>query len=98
MSRTYEDYSRSGRSEEINSYLVPAILAMFCCFPLGILPLVFALQVKGRIERGDIAGARHSANLAKIWSVTFLGIAMVLYFVSIIVGLFYWSWLGNQPS
>jgi hypothetical protein len=54
--------------EEIPNYLAPAILVtVFCCVPFGIPAIIFAAQVNGKIQAGDIAGARDSSKKAKLW-------------------------------
>ena len=53
----------------VENYLVPAILVtIFCCLPFGIVSIVFAAQVNGRLEAGDIEGARRASASAKMWA------------------------------
>ncbi len=50
---------------QIPNHLVWAILAtLFCCLPGGIVSIVYAAQVNGKIAAGDIAGARDSSDKA----------------------------------
>ncbi len=50
--------------------LVWAILCtLFCCLPFGIVSIVFAAQVNGKLAAGDIAGAQDSSNKAKKWAI-----------------------------
>jgi hypothetical protein len=52
----------------INNYLVPSILVTFCCcLPFGIIAIVYAAQVNGKMAAGDTAGAEASARNAKMW-------------------------------
>jgi predicted secreted protein len=52
----------------IPNYLVQAILVtLFCCLPFGIVSIVYAAQVNGKEQAGDIAGARRASGLAKKW-------------------------------
>ncbi len=52
----------------VQNYLVQAILVtIFCCLPFGIVSIVFAAQVNGKLEAGDIAGARQASQNAKMW-------------------------------
>ena len=52
----------------VPNYLVFAILAtVFCCLPAGIPAIVFAAQVNGKLQAGDIAGAQAASNNAKLW-------------------------------
>ncbi|HPQ41635.1 MAG TPA: CD225/dispanin family protein [bacterium] len=61
----------SGQSEavtHISNYLVPSILVtLFCCLPLGIPAIVFAAQVNGKVQAGDIQGAQESSRKAKMF-------------------------------
>ena len=53
----------------VENYLVPAILVtIFCCVPFGIVSIVYAAQVNGKVEAGNIEGARRSAANAKMWA------------------------------
>ena len=48
----------SGTRSRPQNYLVWAILTtLFCCLPLGIVSIVFAAQVDGKLASGDYAGA-----------------------------------------
>jgi hypothetical protein len=51
---------------KIKNYLVESILVTICCcLPLGIVAIVFAAQVNGKLQAGDIAGAQEAADKAK---------------------------------
>ncbi len=75
----------------IPNYLPQAILVTICCcLPAGIVSIVFAAQVNGKIARGDLIGARSSSNNAKTWAwVAFgLGIASgIIFAISSAAGL-----------
>ena len=48
--------------------MVWAILTtLFCCLPFGIVAIVYAAQVDGKIRQGDYAGALESSHKAKVW-------------------------------
>lgn len=85
-----------GAQEKINNYLVPAILAtLFCCLPTGIVAIIMAAQVNGKLAQGDVAGARQSAKNAKTWTFVTVGLgllAIVLWLI-LVVGL---GVLGNS--
>jgi hypothetical protein len=70
------------------NYLVWAILStILCCLPLGIASIVFAAQVNGKYQSGDIAGAQESSRKAKqfaIWSAVAGLVVAVLYIVLIV--------------
>ena len=67
------------------NYLVWSILAtVLCCLPLGIASIVFAAQVNGKYQSGDLAGAQESSRKAKqfaIWSAVAGVVVGVLYLV-----------------
>ena len=61
----YSDYPRA-----VPNYLVPAILTtIFCCLPFGIVAIVYAAQVDGRVMAGDYAGAEELSRRAKNWAI-----------------------------
>lgn len=69
----------------IPNHLVWAILAtLFCCLPGGIVAIVYAARVDGKVAAGDIAGARSDSENAKLWSMISIGFPaalFVLYFL-----------------
>jgi hypothetical protein len=68
---------------DVPNYLVQAILCtLFCCLPFGIVAIVFAAQVNGKLAAGDYQGAVSCSDSARTWCwVSFwLGVVpMVLY-------------------
>jgi hypothetical protein len=77
-----------GAPPQLNNYLVPAIFAtMCCCLPFGIVSIVYAAQVNGRLAGGDIVGATDSARNAKIWFWIAFGIGILpqLAYVGIMI-------------
>ncbi len=53
----------------VQNYLVFAILTtVFCCLPAGIVAIVYAAQVNGKLQAGDYAGAQLASKNAKLWS------------------------------
>ncbi len=71
----------------VPNYLVPAIISIFCCWPLGIAAIIFAAQVNGKVASGDIAGAVDASKKAKLFSFISigLGLALILLYVIILV-------------
>ncbi len=64
---------------EIETYLRSAILTtLCCCMPAGIVAIVYAAQVKGRAEAGDIAGAQQLSRKARLWCWISLGSGLVV--------------------
>lgn len=61
----------------VPNHLVWAILStLCCCLPGGIVAIVYAAQVDGKLAAGDIAGAQASSRSAATWC-----------WVSVIVGI-----------
>ena len=82
----------------VPNYLVPAIISIFCCSPLGIVAVIFAAQVNGKVASGDIAGAVDSSKKAKLFSFISigLGLAMILFYVIFMVFLGGVAALGSR--
>jgi len=71
----------------VPNYLAFAILTtIFCCLPAGIPAIVYAAQVNGKLQAGDIAGAQLSSKNAKMWCLISAGagLAVVLIYVLLI--------------
>ena len=77
----------------VPNYLVPAIISLFCCLPLGIVGVIFAAQVNSKVAAGDTAGALDSSKKAKLFSFIAIGLGLlgiicyVLFFVIMGVGM-----------
>lgn len=57
-----------GAPPVIPNYLVQSVLVtMCCCLPLGIVALVYAAQVNGKLATGDVAGAQVASRKARFW-------------------------------
>ena len=62
----------------IPNYLVQAILVtIFCCLPFGIVSIVYAAQVNGKLVAGDISGARQASTNAKTWAWIAFGVGLL---------------------
>ncbi len=75
-------------TQTIPNYLVQAILVtIFCCLPFGIVAIVYAAQVNGKLQAGDTAAATDASKKAKTWCwVAFgVGLAVTLLYIIIIV-------------
>lgn len=77
MSQDWTPPPPSGTPDKVPNYLVPAIISAVCCFPLGIIGVIFAAQVNGKVAAGDIAGAIDASKKAKLFSYIFLGLAIL---------------------
>jgi hypothetical protein len=75
----------------VQNYLVFAILAtVLCCLPAGIPAIVYAAQVNGKLQLGDLAGAQQASRNAKMWCLISLGLGlglMVLYGILLMAGI-----------
>ena len=78
--------SYRGAPTHINNNLVWAILATICCcIPTGIVSIVYAAQVNGKLSAGDFVEAQRYANNARTWAI----ISLVLGLLSIVVSVAY---------
>ena len=88
-------YGPQSSQAEVPNYLVQAILTtLFCCLPLGIVSIVYAAQVNGKVMAGDRAGALESSHNARLWAwisfgvgLVFIGLPVGGYLVLIVIGL-----------
>lgn len=93
MSQEWTPPPSSGAPATVPNFLIPAIISLFCCLPGGIVAVIFAAQVNGKVQAGDIAGAQDSAKKAKLFSYISIGIGLlgiicyVLFFLIMGVGL-----------
>jgi hypothetical protein len=61
----------------VQNYLVFAILVtVLCCLPAGIPAIVYAAQVNGKLQAGDIAGAQAASKNAKMWCMIAAGLGL----------------------
>ncbi|MYC30992.1 MAG: zinc-ribbon domain-containing protein [Chloroflexi bacterium] len=83
-----QDQPRYGERIDVPNYLVQAILVtIFCCLPAGIVAIVFAAQVNGRVRSGDLADAQRLSGNARTWCWISFGVGLaigLLYFLVII--------------
>ena len=89
--RRSSSYEAGGAAPVVSNHLGKAILAtLFCFWPTGIVSIVFAARVNGKLKKGDLQGAIECSRKAKIWAcVSFvLGIPFFSFSVfGIIIGL-----------
>jgi len=79
MSQEWTPPPSSDAPASVPNYLIPAILSALCCFPLGIISIVFAAQVNGKVAAGDVSGALDSSKKAKLFSFIFLGLGILIW-------------------
>jgi hypothetical protein len=76
MSQEWTPPPSSGAPASVPNYLVPAIISLFCCLPLGIVGVIFAAQVNTKVAAGDTAGALDSSKKAKMFSFIAIGLGL----------------------
>lgn len=91
MAEQYPGYQGGTAAAKPNNNLVLAIVCLIlCCLPLGVVSLIFALQVDGKWNQGDYQGAQDSAQKAKTWALVgiiggaVINIALVIVYVLVI--------------
>lgn len=77
MSQEWTPPPSSGAPASVPNYLVPAIISLFCCLPLGIVGVIFAAQVNGKVAAGDTTGALEAAKKAKMFSFIAIGLGLL---------------------
>ncbi len=73
---------------QVPNYLWQSIVVtLLCCWPLGVVGIVFAAKVDGLVARGDYAGAQAASKSAKTWTIAAFasGLAVVLIYIVLIV-------------
>ena len=74
--------------QNVPTYLAQSILCtLFCCLPAGVVAIVYAAQVGGKLSSGDYAGALAASKNAKTWTwVSFgVGLAVIVIYVIVVV-------------
>jgi hypothetical protein len=88
----------AGGSATVPNYLVPAIISIFCCWPLAIPAIIFATQVNSKLAAGDTAGAADASKKAKMFSFIAIGLGLLgvlIYVIMLVLGVGL-SALGNR--
>ena len=83
-----------GASTSVPNYLIPAILSVFCCWPLAIVAIIFAAQVNGKVAAGDMQGALDASKKAKLFSFIGIGIGLVCF----VLGVVWWVFVIGMTA
>ena len=98
MSQNWTPPPAGGGSAPVPNYMVPAIISIFCCWPLAIPAIIFAVQVNNKVQAGDITGAQDASKKAKMFSFIAIGLGVLgvlCYVIMMILGVGL-SALGNH--
>lgn len=89
MSQQWTPPASSGTPTTVPNYLIPAIISLFCCWPLAIVAIIFAAQVNGKVAAGDIQGAMDASKKAKLFSYISIGLGLgiaIIYGILMLLG------------
>ena len=87
-----------GGTGTVPNYMVPAIISIFCCWPLAIPAIIFATQVNSKLAAGDTAGAEDASKKAKMFAFIAIGLGVlgiVIYVIMLVLGVGL-SAMGNR--
>ena len=74
--------------QNVPTYLAQSILCtLFCCLPVGIVAIVYAAQVGGKVSSGDYAGALAASKNAKTWTWVSFGVGLAFIVIYVIVAI-----------
>ena len=57
------------------------LTTVLCCLPAGIPAIVYAAQVNGKLQAGDVAGAKAASDNAKMWCWISFGLGLGVFVV-----------------
>lgn len=64
-------------------YLILAIASCFCpVWPLNLIPLIFSIMSRSSVQQGDLDGARRLGRLARMLSITFIIMGIIIIIVA----------------
>lgn len=90
MSQEWTPPPASGSAATVPNYLIPAIISIFCCLPGGVVATIFAAQVNGKVQAGDIQGATDASKKAKLIAFISIGLGVagwVIYALLFLLGI-----------
>jgi hypothetical protein len=70
----------------VRNYLVESIIVTICCcWPFGVVAIVFAAQVNSRVAMGDFAGAQSASNNARTFCIVSLVLGIITGILNLII-------------
>ena len=87
-----------GGTGTVPNYMVPAIISIFCCWPLAIPAIIFATQGNSKLAAGDTAGAEDASKKAKMFAFIAIGLGVLgilIYVIMLVLGVGL-SAMGNR--
>ncbi|XP_039108944.1 trafficking regulator of GLUT4 1 [Hyaena hyaena] len=77
----------SAQDQEVpKDYLILAITSCFCpIWPLNLIPLIFSIMSRSSVQQGDLDGARRLGRLARLLSITFIIMGIIIIIVAVTV-------------
>ena len=77
-----------GQAPYVPSHMGLAIFVLLCCcMPLGVVALVYAAQVKGKLAAGDFAGAQAASASSKKWAIIGIVLGVIVNAIVIVLRL-----------
>jgi hypothetical protein len=61
------------------------LATVLCCLPAGIVAIVYAAQVNGKHQAGDVGGAQASADKARMWTFISVGVGLVFVVIYLVI-------------
>ncbi|XP_015454616.1 tumor suppressor candidate 5 [Pteropus alecto] len=69
--------------EAPKDYLILAIASCFCpVWPLNLIPLIFSIMSRSSVQQGDVDGARRLGRLARLLSIIFIIMGIIIIIVA----------------
>lgn len=83
----------AGTAPVVPNHLVGAILStLFCCLPFGIVAIVYASGVNGKVAAGDIAGAQEASKKASTW----INVSVICGVIAIVLNIILQVFVSTQ--
>ena len=75
-------------ADRVDNHLAKSFLVtLFCCLPFGVIAIVHAASVDGKVASGDVAGAQEAAKKANYWANISLRLGILVILLSVAVNL-----------